>query len=842
MPSPKFTPLHINDSQERLVDPRYNNFDRQPTDNRLRTDTMAYPPQRPPFEHQNSSTTDFSAGHGPGMPIPLSGVNHTPSPGLPYDPERANSTTSLTGQGAKHRKPHWGNSERAYSELDDSRSAGYHQSQPEFRLPDGEVPKTKVGKLYSYLLGVSIVTRWILFIVPVLGIVWIPGILGLTSFPNARVWGIKLIWWSIWLSVVWGGWWAALAVARVMPSVIRATIGVVAVSTRRYIDWMQALHRYIAIFAWTLAMWASFTPLISIHQAGGTGPKSVNAVNLIRQLLFSVFLCAAVLLFEKFSIQWIAGKFHERSYADRIADQKFAVKTLVTLYRNSTDIPGRSDTLRATHDRNVSVNPMRLFRKFREGVRLATTTTATVFGNVASEIAGSSVLQPNSPQAVIKTALESANKSRLLARRLFYSFAKKQADYLLVEDIERFFPTKEDAILAFALFDKDSNGDASREEIEMACLDFHREQLSIENSMRDLDSAVGRLDNIFMSVYVIIAALIIAIGLEAQVATLVTGAGTLILGLSWLIGGSLQEVLTSIIFLFIKHPYDVGDRVIINKEIYTVKEIRLLSTVFLDGNNGSVQAPNNQLNTQFIQNIRRSPQMSETFTFDVAYSTSFEDLEKLRTKMLEFVTAERRDYQPVFDVKVKGKLEIKIQLFSPLVPPTDLVAYFSIIDFPDQARLSLSADIKYKSNGQQAALKSKRRNKWICALKATLAEVKIYGPGGDPNPPPGVTRYTEVPWDLIQAEDRKKGAQKPTSPLDDKLPPSAGWKLDDKNAMYFDSADSVFGDTAEVHMTNPRRDLSQLNVGPTATQQAAPRSQQTAPPPHPADVFEMRPR
>lgn len=103
-------------------------------------------------------------------------------------------------------------------------------------------------------------------------------------------------------------------------------------------------------------------------------------------------------------------------------------------------------------------------------------------------------------------------------------------------------------------------------------------------------------------------------------------------GLSWLIGGSLQEVLTSIIFLFVKHPFDVGDRVMINTQTYTVKEIRLLSTVFLDSNNGVVQAPNMQLNTlvryvmmrfnlsrcelmhfiygaQFIQNMRRSPQV-----------------------------------------------------------------------------------------------------------------------------------------------------------------------------------------------------------------------------------------
>lgn len=56
-------------------------------------------------------------------------------------------------------------------------------------------------------------------------------------------------------------------------------------------------------------------------------------------------------------------------------------------------------------------------------------------------------------------------------------------------------------------------------------------------------------------------------------------------------------MLQSIIFLFIKHPFDVGDRVIVNKETYTVKEIRLLSTVFLDGNSTSVQAPNVVLNT-----------------------------------------------------------------------------------------------------------------------------------------------------------------------------------------------------------------------------------------------------
>ena len=258
--------------------------------------------------------------------------------------------------------------------------------------------------------------------------------------------------------------------------------------------------------------------------------------------------------------------------------------------------------------------------------------------------------------------------------------------------------------------------------------EFHREQLSIENSMRDLDSAVGRLDNILMTVYFVVAILIIAVALvnfflilTSTFLAIYTGGSTRYPryrhrnfdpwfvsnymhsksynrypcpGLSWLIGGSLQEVLTSIIFLFVKHPFDVGDKVILDKEMYTVKEIRLLSTIFLDSSSILVQAPNNMLNSlvrwnlfspfilfsqnpprwQFIQNLRRSPQggcfdfafslnsyvlssllqMSETFTFDVDYATTFEDLERLREKMLTFLESERRDYHPVFDVNIKG--------------------------------------------------------------------------------------------------------------------------------------------------------------------------------------------
>jgi hypothetical protein len=71
-----------------------------------------------------------------------------------------------------------------------------------------------------------------------------------------------------------------------------------------------------------------------------------------------------------------------------------------------------------------------------------------------------------------------------------------------------------------------------------------------------------------------------------------------------------------------------------------------------------------------------------------------------------------------------------------------------------------------------------RRNKWICALKKALGEAKIFGPGGDPNAKPEPTRYTQVPWEDVQAEEKK--AAKHTDPLQPVH--TQDWSLFDKNA------------------------------------------------------------
>lgn len=76
-------------------------------------------------------------------------------------------------------------------------------------------------------------------------------------------------------------------------------------------------------------------------------------------------------------------------------------------------------------------------------------------------------------------------------------------------------------MVAFSIFDRDDNGDATRDEFEMATMQLHREKLALEASMRDLDGAVRRLDDILMVIVFVIACLIFATMLSSKISTFV---------------------------------------------------------------------------------------------------------------------------------------------------------------------------------------------------------------------------------------------------------------------------------------------------------------------------------
>ncbi len=180
-----------------------------------------------------------------------------------------------------------------------------------------------------------------------------------------------------------------------------------------------------------------------------------------------------------------------------------------------------------------------------------------------------------------------------------------------------------------------------------------------------------------------------------------------LMSFSFAFASTVQEFTGSCIFLFVKHPYDVGDRVDINSVDLIVEHISLLYTVFrrVDSNR-TVQIPNIVKNGNWIENITRSRAMSEQFSLAISAATTFDDIEHLTNELKTFIVADenRRDYQP----------ELKME----------------VLNLGDMSKLDLGINLGYKSNWSNENLCVARRSKFKCALLAALRKVQINIPGG----------------------------------------------------------------------------------------------------------------
>ena len=260
------------------------------------------------------------------------------------------------------------------------------------------------------------------------------------------------------------------------------------------------------------------------------------------------------------------------------------------------------------------------------------------------------------------------------------------------------------------MFDKDMNGDISMAELEAVCVDIGKERKSITASLKDLDSVVAKLDAILLF-FVLVATILVFLSLiSTSAAGVLTSAGSAVLALSWLFSTTAQEFLASCIFVLVKHPFDVGDRVTIygntgaalKGDDYLVKEISLLYTEFKKMEGHIVQAPNSYLNTLFILNMRRSGGLAEAVPLTVKFGTTLDQIDELRTRLLEYVKAEKREYQPNILTEIR-----------------DIVEAYSV---------NLNVVFFYKSNWQNELLRLQRRNKFICAMMVSMQEIGIEGP------------------------------------------------------------------------------------------------------------------
>lgn len=383
-----------------------------------------------------------------------------------------------------------------------------------------------LGRFYSKIINFSVATRYLVYVLPIALVLAVPIVIYAVTNPSAFFvsTGVRVYLFWTWIEIIWLSIWVSKLVSKMLPWVFMFVCGVVSSGTRKYAKILEALEMPLSFVGWAVTVLVTFTALTS-EKLNGSGWKVVDNraqqprwITVVKNLLGPALIASLIFLIEKTVIQLISINYHRRSFAIRIKESKHNIYLLGLLYDASRTLFPMycaefadedyviNDSIEAllaksgnkNHARSGSATPLRLLGDVG---RLGDKVTS-VFGNVAHEITGKQVFNPNSAHSIVIEALEKTRSSEALAKRLWFSFVVEGKESLYADDVEEVLGPgrKEEAEEIFAALDNDGNGDISLDEMILKVVEIGRDRKSISQSMRDVGQAIGVLDRVIVVV------------------------------------------------------------------------------------------------------------------------------------------------------------------------------------------------------------------------------------------------------------------------------------------------------------------------------------------------------
>uniref|UniRef100_A0A2N9FLT6 Mechanosensitive ion channel MscS domain-containing protein n=1 Tax=Fagus sylvatica TaxID=28930 RepID=A0A2N9FLT6_FAGSY len=242
--------------------------------------------------------------------------------------------------------------------------------------------------------------------------------------------------------------------------------------------------------------------------------------------------------------------------------------------------------------------------------------------------------------------IRSECQAKEAAKRIFQNVAKPGSQHICLEDVWHFMG-KEEALKTMRLFGVAAeNQGISKSFLKDWMVNAFRERRALALSLNDTKTAVDELHNLLNILVAIIILIIWLIILGVRITHFLVLISSQLLLVVFMFGNTCRTVFEAIIFLFIMHPFDVGDRCEVDGVQMVVEEMNILTTVFLKFDNQKIIYPNSILATKPISNYHRSPDMGDAIDFCIHIATPIEKVAVMKERITGYIESNNEHWQP----------------------------------------------------------------------------------------------------------------------------------------------------------------------------------------------------
>lgn len=380
------------------------------------------------------------------------------------------------------------------------------------------------------------------------------------------------------------------------------------------------------------------------------------------QFVTAALVAMSLLFIKDILIQRLAIVYHKTFQESRIAQNKMALKCLKKL-------------------RNYYLPKWR---------HRGSSPLGDLFRSASPDSTLEAPLDEYHPDAKSITSTKAEELSAILFKEIQTRLGK---DCLEKGDLAEILGVKDDASL-FEMLDVDGNGDLTRKEFVQGITNVYADRENLVKILAETDDVISRVDTLATYLAAVLAVFISLNIFEVNLSNVLMLQGYLATVFVFFFQEMCGQMFASFVFVFVTHPFDTGDVIMINGANMTVRKIGLWYSSFYGTGRKVVYRKNADLSKVIIHNISRSTAQNDEFNVAVSSATTTKQLLSLEDRLNKFIRANSRDYD-----------------FLTLVKNVKIVSSDAI---------SFDIEYKHRSNFADTALRHRRNVLFLNYFKDSL--------------------------------------------------------------------------------------------------------------------------